>query len=194
MKPIIKTEELTKNDEIISALDGNDTVQAKGGDDLVYGGLGNDQLDGGPGSDQIVGGSGNDVLIGSKGSDILSGDAGKDILIGVSTKAKNPGRKEIDVFEGGSGADTFVLGDESKVFYVDKSSSSSGESDYASILDFSLGQGDMIQLSGSASEYSLSALSNGTGIYSTTVGQPELIGIVAFTNIINLDEDIFVFV
>ncbi|MEO0870058.1 MAG: choice-of-anchor Q domain-containing protein, partial [Cyanobacteria bacterium J06642_11] len=155
----------TRNSEVINALAGNDIIKSKAGDDKLYGRLGNDKLLGGAGKDRLFGGEGNDILEGGKGNDILYGEAGKDTIIGVHSSAKTPGKREKDTMIGGGGADTFVLGDASKIYYVDGKSSSSGTSDYALIKDFSLGQGDRIQLFGNARDYSLSSVSNGIGIY-----------------------------
>ncbi|WP_220250952.1 DUF5801 repeats-in-toxin domain-containing protein [Billgrantia montanilacus] len=82
---------------------------------------GNNTLDGGAGDDILIGGAGDDILIGGAGDDILIGGAGDDILIG------------------GLGADTFVwnLGDEGE----------EGEAAIDTVKDFSLEEGDSLDLS-----------------------------------------------
>jgi hypothetical protein len=54
-------------------------------------------------------------------------------------------RGEIDTLTGGSGADLFVLGNSSGIFYNDGYNSQSGTTDYALITDFNSGQ-DRLQL------------------------------------------------
>jgi serralysin len=127
----------------------------------------------------LFGGDGNDTLIGRKGSDILDGKAGNDILIGVAPNAAAPGQGEIDELIGGSGYDTFVLGDSAKVYYDDQNNGSAGLDDYGLIKDFVLGE-DRIQLSGGKS-YAIgsspSGLPTGSAIYLYDNGY-EVIGVV----------------
>ena len=58
-------------DNVLTGLDGSDTLIGHGGDDT---------LDGGKQSDHLGGGSGNDILIGGEGADLLYGDAGIDTI------------------------------------------------------------------------------------------------------------------
>ena len=164
-------------DDRLDGGDGNDTVLGESGEDIVNGGEGNDTIIGGAdndelfgdaGSDSIFGGSeddtieggdGNDTIEGGFGSDSLAGDAGNDLLIGVNPS--NPGDElsgfgtgEVDILSGGAGHNTFVLGDESNVFYDDGDPSTVGESDLAFITDFNAGR-NTIQLNGSADSYIL---------------------------------------
>jgi hypothetical protein len=86
-----------------------------------------------------------DVVTGLGGSDVLRGMGGDDSLIGVNSASKEPGRNEIDVLYGGSGADTFVLGDfEGGVYYLDKGKIGAGRRSYAGIQDYE--SGDKITL------------------------------------------------
>jgi Ca2+-binding RTX toxin-like protein len=90
-----------------------------------------------------------------------------------------------DTLTGGGGQDTFVLGDTSGSFYLEK-----GDKDYAEIQDFTLrgfnfNEIDMIQLHGSSSAYRLGSAqgvagfgANDTAIFYTGGGQNDLIGIV----------------
>lgn len=67
---------------------------------------------------------------------------------------------------GGEGADYFVLGGD-VAYYNDGDETSAGLTDFAVITDFN-GSEDMIQLSGSASDYVLGVSApgmSGTGIY-----------------------------
>ncbi len=76
------------------------------------------------GADTLFGGNGNDVLIGQEGADTLDGGAGNDILWGGSGN---------DVLWGGTGADTFLF--------------TSVEHGVDTIKDFSLAQGDVLDIS-----------------------------------------------
>jgi len=76
------------------------------------------------GADTLSGGNGNDVLIGQEGADTLDGGAGNDILWGGSGN---------DVLWGGTGADTFLF--------------TSAEHGVDTIKDFSLAQGDVLDIS-----------------------------------------------
>ena len=89
---------------------GNDTLLAGGGNNMLAGGFGDDLLIAGPGADTLFGGAGNDTLVGVRfdadgndraGPSLLNGGAGDDLLI--------LGRD--DTAHGGSGADSFLLGD-----------------------------------------------------------------------------------
>ncbi|MFK8184896.1 MAG: calcium-binding protein [Phormidesmis sp.] len=124
-------------DDIIYALHGNDIIDAGTGNDKVYGGIGNDTILGRDGNDTLYGESGNDAmwgeggndqLLGGVGYDTLHGGTGNDTLLGVA------GRNdiEIDVLTGGSGADSFRVGDYHSNFY-----NNDGDNDYALITDFS---------------------------------------------------------
>ncbi|HCF26518.1 MAG TPA: type I secretion protein, partial [Cyanobacteria bacterium UBA11049] len=74
-----------------------------------------------------------------------------------------------------------------------------GLNDYAVITDFSLAQGDTIQLHGKASDYrlgpSIGRLPRGTTIYRKTAGgQDELIGLLVGINNLSLASAAFFFV
>jgi Ca2+-binding RTX toxin-like protein len=156
-----------------------------GGDDRLEGGAGNDQLFGNAGNDQLLGQADDDILIGGQGNDFLDGGSGNDILIGLT--GANTGSNltfgttfstggDIDTLTGGTGADTFVIGDFSNVFYANI-----GDSDYALITDFNPTEGDTIQLHNLGDNelnYSVrqtpESLPNGSALY---VGR-ELIAIV----------------
>ncbi len=105
----------------------------------------NDRLDGRGGNDTLHGGGGNDILIGGGGNDTLLGGNGNDILNGFGNRGA-----EIDTMMGGAGADTFVLGDTSRMYYQ-------GNGSHAVIRDFQASI-DKIQVFGSTSGYSLSTI------------------------------------
>ncbi len=143
----------------------NNVIQALGtnSDDTFYG---NDE------NNTLYGNKGNDCLCGDIGDDFLIGGSGRDTLIGYGYATAGT---DYDILSGGAGADTFVLGDASHgVFYQ--------RSGYASITDFSQGQGDKIQVVGSIDDYSLSFSLGNTNIFY----QGDLIGVVQQTTNVSL--------
>ncbi|HHP7230695.1 MAG TPA: calcium-binding protein, partial [Xenococcaceae cyanobacterium] len=109
---------------------------------------------------------GNDTLAGGLGNDSLSGDTGNDRLIGVSTS--DPGEElgfgagEVDILTGGDGHNTFILGNESQVFYDDGDPLTTGESDLAFITDFAANR-NFIQLKGEPELYLLDFFTSESG-------------------------------
>lgn len=120
---------------------GNDILIGGNGHDSLYGGLGNDILRGGNGNDLLVGGAGNDVLKGGAGNDILRGGNGDDILRGGDGDDRLVGGRGSDTLDGGIGADTFVF----RANHIG--------TDVDTIKDFSLAQGDKIDISNLLSAY-----------------------------------------
>jgi Ca2+-binding RTX toxin-like protein len=120
-----------------------------------------------------------DMIMGTTEDDILFGGLGNDTLTGTDST----GTSEVDWLTGGGGQDTFVLGDAELAFYQDGRPNSPGIGDFAAVLDFNPQQ-DIIQLHGTADDYSLKQFSvqggvTGTAIYldgATPV--PELVGAV----------------
>ena len=98
---------------------GDDIMAGTAGADTLFGQAGDDEISAGGGADTVFGGAQDDTLNGGTGNDILSGGAGRDDLTG------------------GVGADTFR-------FYV---ASESNPVDFDRIRDFSLTDGDKIDLS-----------------------------------------------
>ncbi|MBW4458758.1 MAG: hypothetical protein KME47_00675 [Nodosilinea sp. WJT8-NPBG4] len=111
--------------------------------DVILGDSQNNILIGGGGDDFIFGDSGNDQLFGGSGSNTLIGGSGNDILNGYEFTSG-----EVDSLVGGDGSDLFVLGDALDAYYLG--------SGYAIIDDFNPAEGDLIQVFGSANNYSLS--------------------------------------
>lgn len=165
----------TATDNFIFGNAGNDTLSGLGGDDLIDGWTGNDQLFGDSGNDILLGYTGNDSLLGDVGTDLLVGEAGDDLLQGYGQT-----EFEYDILSGGVGADTFVLGDASGVFYK--------ESGFATISDFEWTEGDKIQVFGSISDYSLSEFDGGMDIFYHN----DLIGYVENNTDVLLESD-FIF-
>ncbi|HAA27129.1 MAG TPA: calcium-binding protein, partial [Cyanobacteria bacterium UBA8553] len=143
---------------------GNDTLYGYGGSDYLYGGKGRDYLYGGDGNDYIDGGSGKDYLYGGDGSDTLKGGAGNDYVSGGAGNDYIYGyggnsygyrnQAEYDTLSGGTGSDTFVLGDSSRVYYQGQG--------YALINDWDY-SADYIQARGSSSQYTLQYTNYGVG-------------------------------
>lgn len=92
-----------------------------------------------PGDDLIIGTSGNDTLEGGVGSDTLKGLGGNDILSGGSGNDTLLGGMGVDNLTGGTGADTFV--------YTSMWESTPGTAYHDEIMDFSISEGDKINLS-----------------------------------------------
>lgn len=107
---------------------GNDVLRATTGPTHQIGGEGDDVLIGGAGDDRLEGCDGDDVLIAGGGSNTLLGGAGNDLLVGAQFDDSfadisgpnflNGGTGDDmlvagqgDFLNGGSGADTFALGD-----------------------------------------------------------------------------------
>ncbi|MCW1886212.1 calcium-binding protein [Luteolibacter flavescens] len=99
-------------------------------------------------NDQITGRAGNDILKGKGGNDSLNSREGADHLVGCETTGAR-GAAEIDQLTGGSGADTFVLGDATGRFYDDNVPGTPGHGGYARITDFEPASGDKLVLHGS---------------------------------------------
>lgn len=82
-------------------------VQTGNGTDTIFGGEQAEMLSSLNGKDTISGGGGNDKISGGRGNDILSGDAGKDKIIGEagSDSMIGGGGKDTFVFKSGHGKD-----------------------------------------------------------------------------------------
>ncbi|MGD1931456.1 MAG: calcium-binding protein [Leptolyngbyaceae cyanobacterium] len=186
--------------DILAGEGGNDYMAGGSGNDLIEGGNGLDRLFGNSGHDQLLGGASSDELDGGAGNDTLMGGFGNDIINGYGDNAPSFSY-QIDVLTGdeanslpeqknlGDGADTFVLGDQSNVYYTAPGS-------YAKITDFNRMEGDEIQVHGVISDYSLSLGANWGGVGSQNVliwHQSDLIGVVLNTPDIKLQWD-FTFV
>lgn len=127
--------------DFLSGGGGNDFISAGNGNDFLNGGAGNDWLFGGRGSDQLFGGDGNDYLNGGSGADIMQGGAGNDRFIMTNG----------DIAKGGADADTFYW--------------RAKDDQTISISDFSVEQGDSLQLWGATSdEFELIENSNYTSV------------------------------
>lgn len=130
------------NDTIYGGL-GNDFIDgdnwnlsgASAGDDTIYGGDGNDDIYGRGGNDILYGDAGDDTIRGHEGNDTIDGGSGKDTIYGHDGDDTLMGGLDHDDLYGGSGADTFVFEFATSFDVWDE------------IHDFSVGQGDRLDLS-----------------------------------------------
>ena len=141
---------LLQGDDISIGTNLNDDIGGRGGNDTMYGRKGNDTITGGIGQDQLFGGGGNDTLIGvdpfaSEKDDLDDADILNETGLGANFTG------EIDVLSGGNGNDVFVLGEDSKTYYV-----GGKYQDYAIIEDFQRTQ-DLFQLGSAPKNYEVSA-------------------------------------
>jgi subtilisin-like proprotein convertase family protein len=147
------------------------------GKDTITGNSANNELRGGRNTDTLIGGDGNDILFGGKQADTLTGCGAER---GINT---------IDRLSGGEGADVFVLGNNSGVFYADVAGTGSGLADYAVITDFA-SEVDRVQLSGQANQYSLGASpiasETGAAIYRDRGGSSDLVAVLRGVSAVNL--------
>lgn len=130
---------------------GNNIILGNSASNILSGLAGNDSFNGLGGNDTLIGGTENDTLGGGLGDDNLSGGTGNDILIGFES-----GSEELDILAGGTGADTFVLGNTISDFYF-------GGFSFATITDFNFLDGDKIRVNGPVSSYTLSKGDNFLG-------------------------------
>ncbi len=174
-------------DDLIRGSAGRDIVVGANGDDTLFGGDGRDKAYAGAGDDVLYGGRGNDRLAGGEGNDNITGGSGRDTLIGVFASDDTPGVGEVDTLSGAQDGDMFILGDASNVYYAGDAAE-----DYALITDLDPTEGDMLQLKGEASDYSLGAASqglpSGTAITYQGGSNDEIIAIVQGTSNFELDD------
>lgn len=115
-------------DDCIEGGEGNDGLMGGVGQDELHGGAGDDHLAGGEGRDKVYGGSGDDTVIvdADCADDVYAGGSGTDTLdlsalrtgtvvdlVKGEIKSAEAGKDTIGSFEvviGGSGDDTFVIG------------------------------------------------------------------------------------
>lgn len=192
----------TGNDRIFGG-DGNDDISGVGGNDFVFGGKGDDRVFGGFDDDQVFGEDGNDTVVGSVGNDFVNGGLGNDVIIGSNPFLLIPGFEafERDEMVGGSGKDTFVLGDAVGLYYNNQGGATN-VSDAALIVDFNPEE-DVIELPTlSDGEYILAPGPNSTeeNQFTTDIlvqrsGQPlELIASVQNAGELDLNADYFVYI
>ena len=140
---------------------GNDTASGGAGEDWVVGGKDNDLLFGGGGSDLVYGNIGADTCDGNDGNDIVRGGQDNDQVFGGAGDDYVSGDKGSDTMTGGAGADIFH---------------SFGDAGLDRVTDFSLAQGDRVQLD-PGTQYTVSQSGADTVINMTGGGQMILVGV-----------------
>jgi hypothetical protein len=100
-------------------------------------------------------------MIGGLGNDDLQGDSGADILTGWGSGTGSA--NQIDSLNGGNGADLYILGNSTSLFYNE-----GGYNDYAKIVGFEAE--DRIQLKGTANNYSLGSLPSSVSTDKASIG------------------------
>jgi Ca2+-binding RTX toxin-like protein len=163
-----------RNNDSLAGNLGADTLRGDTGEDSLYGGAQNDMLEGGDGNDFLAGGFGADRLIGGRGNDVLlsRADAGEPEI------AQDPGAARYrpdnfaanDTLTGGTGADLFrfelvvnapeevaeaYAGRDGSINWGGVTGENDGIHDHWMdaigtdvITDFSLAEGDRIQIVG----------------------------------------------
>ena len=114
----------------------------------------------------VIGTANSDAIEGNAGNNILLGQQGNDIIRGVNETSLKPGQNELDILVGGSGSDSFIVGDFfSKDYYLSQSTilDSFGDNDYALIVDFTIGA-DQLALS-FTNQYLFNSFGFGVDIY-----------------------------
>ncbi|MBD2692079.1 SBBP repeat-containing protein [Anabaena catenula] len=157
----------------------------------IYGFGGDDKIWGSYQNDIIEGGDGNDILGGYRGNDIIEGGSGNDTIVGYRySDLDGSGDGEIDTLTGGTGADLYILTYRAigGLYVPYRTGVNDDNKDYALITDFTIAEGDLIQLrqpsNGIVSSYayeitaSPAGLPTGTAIYAGRSGDLGLIAIV----------------
>ena len=119
------------------------------GDDVLRGGGGDDVMRGFSGDDKLFGGDGNDILVGGERYDLAL--------------HQQVDQTEVDLLNGGKGADLFVLGDSTSSYYT--SFGSFSNPNRAVIADFNIFEGDQVQLYGQATDYRIETVGGSSFIY-----------------------------
>jgi len=140
---------------------GNDTVSGGPGNDWVVGGKDNDSLSGDTGDDLVYGNVGDDSCFGGDGNDTLRGGQGDDLVVGGAGADYLSGDKGSDTMTGGAGADVFH---------------SFGDAGLDRISDFSVAQGDRLQLD-AGTTYTLQQVGSDTVVDMGGGGQVVLVGV-----------------
>lgn len=116
--------------------------------------------------------SASNAITGNAWNNTLRGEGGNDLLNGGGSAG------EIDLLNGGPGADTFVLGDAGVRFYDDGNPATPGHNGYAIIEDFTPSQSDRLRLAGNAGQYFLGVSPigavPGTAVYHDSNGNAAL--------------------
>ncbi|WP_293900801.1 calcium-binding protein [Phenylobacterium sp.] len=183
------------NDSVAGGV-GNDTIsdptgvnylRGEEGDDSIVGGVGFDDANGNMGNDTISTGPGDDYCVGGKDSDLLFGDDGADFVYGNLGDDTCNGGAGNDIVRGGQGNDTLSGGDGADFVSGDRGDDtmiggagadifhSSSDAGIDRVLDFSLAEGDRVQLD-PGTTYSVAQVGADT-IITMSAGQVVLVGV-----------------
>ncbi len=130
---------------------GNDEITGSADADSLFGGQDRDILLGGDNNDQLFGNLGDDFIVaGGDGDDSVFGGQGNDDVRGANGNDQVFGDRGNDTISGGNGIDTLTGGTETDQFLIDPSieTATSDPAFVDRIADFSIVEGDMIQISG----------------------------------------------
>jgi Ca2+-binding RTX toxin-like protein len=161
--------------------DGSDSLLGGSGFDDINGNVGEDTGSGGAGDDWVVGGKDRDALSGDSGNDLVYGNLGSDTCDGGAGADTVRGGQEDDLVRGGAGddyvsgdrgADTMTGGAGADIFH------SFGVADLDRVTDFSLAEGDRVQLD-PGTQHTLAQVGADTVISMTGGGQLILVGVQA---------------
>ena len=136
------------------------------GDDPCAGGAGG----GGDSDASLVGSAGQNLVYGNLGNDTCDGGAGNDIVRGGQDNDSLTGGAGDDFVSGDKGDDTVSGGAGADIFHT------FGDAGIDRVLDFSLAQGDRVQLD-PGTQYTVSQVGADTVINMTGGGQMILVGV-----------------
>jgi len=158
--------------------EGNDTVAGGAGFDDINGNMGNDTESGGLGDDWVVGGKDQDVLFGDDGGDLVYGNLGDDTCDGGAGADTIRGGQGNDSLTGGAGND-FVSGDRGDDTMTGGAGAdifhSSSDAGVDRVLDFSVADGDRVQLD-PGTTYNMAQVGADT-VITLSAGQVILVGV-----------------
>ncbi len=157
---------------------GDDTIIGGADFDDINGNMGNDTASGGPGDDWVVGGKDQDLLFGDDGGDLVYGNLGDDTLDGGNGNDTIRGGQQNDSLSGGAGND-FVSGDRGDDTMTGGTGAdifhSSSDAGIDRVLDFSVAQGDRVQLD-PGTTFTLAQVGGDT-VITMTAGSVVLVGV-----------------
>ena len=160
--------QLRGSNEAVAGGTGNDTIIALAGSNTLTGGDGGDSITGGSGYDDVNGNKGDDVIIGhsavgdqlmggqgndwidltaSSGHNLVNGNLGNDLILGGSGGDTLRGGQGADLVIGGAGND-WLSGDLGQNTLTGAGGADTFHAGAGSdlVTDFSLGQGDRVQV------------------------------------------------
>jgi len=159
--------------------DGSDSITGGSGFDDINGNMGADTASGGLGEDWVVGGKDDDLLFGDAAYDLVYGNLGNDTCEGGDGADIIRGGQDNDVVRGGAG-DDYVSGDRGDDTMTGGAGAdifhSFGEAGVDRVTDFSVAQGDRVQLD-PGTQYTVAQSGADTVISMTGGGQMILVGV-----------------